>query len=97
MTTWGGLAMLGLLVGCATAAPPTQTPAATTQGAQKDQAAVADASKDSDNALVCEEVPVTGSHIPRRICRTRRQIKQEKEQAQKSLQSPERANRKIDN
>jgi hypothetical protein len=85
--------MLGLILGCATASPPQQAPGATAQGVQQDKAAVAQ--KDPDNTLICEEVPMTGSHIPQRVCRTKRQIKQEREQAQKALESPEKVNRRL--
>ncbi|WP_224250149.1 hypothetical protein [Hyalangium gracile] len=93
-TRLGGLAMLGLLLGCATTSSSPQAPAATAQGEQKKEQ-VADASKD-DNALVCEDIPVTGSHIPRRRCRTQRQARQEREAAQKALQTPERNNRRTE-
>lgn len=87
-TRFAGLAVMGFILGCATGSPSQQAPEASAQGAQKDKAAVAQASKDPNNELVCEEVEVTGSHIPRRICRTRKQVDQEREQAQKALQRP---------
>ena len=83
----GGVAVLGLMLGCATAAPPPQAPKTQAQGVQQDKAAVA--KQDPDNTLICEEVPMTGSHIPQRICRTRRQIKQARELAQKVVEHPE--------
>jgi hypothetical protein len=87
--------MMGLVVGCATATPPQQTPNATAQGQQADKAAVEGAKKDPDRTLVCESVPVTGSHIPRKVCRTLRQIEQEREAAQKALRDAEKVNREF--
>jgi hypothetical protein len=91
-TRLGGVAMMGLFLGCATASPQ-QTPSATAQGTQKSEAAAADAKQDPEDALICEEVPMTGSHIPRKICRTARQIKKEREQAQKAVREADRGNR----
>ncbi len=93
-TRLGGVVMLGLVLGCATAAPQQQAPAATAQGApQQDKAAVA--KQDSDRTLICEEVPMTGSHIPQRICRTQRQIKQDREKAQNAVDSRENINTRM--
>ncbi len=90
-TSCVGVAMMGLLLGCATAAPP-PAPTGSAQAAQQDKAA---APADADNELVCEEVPITGSHLPQRVCRTRRQIQREREAAQKALQNPEKVNRRL--
>jgi hypothetical protein len=89
-TSCVGVAMIGLLLGCATAAPP-PAPTGSAQAAQQDKTAAAD----PDNELVCEEVPITGSHLPQRVCRTRRQIQREREAAQKALQNPEKVNRRL--
>jgi hypothetical protein len=72
-TRFGGVAMMGLILGCATASP------------QKTPAAAAAAKQDPDNALICEESSMTGSHLPQRVCRTLRQVKQEREAAQKAV------------
>ena len=32
---------------------------------------------DDDDALICQEIKITGKLIPKRICKTRAQIKQE--------------------
>jgi len=87
--------MMGLGVGCATATPPQQAPNATAQGQQADKTAVADAKKDPDRTLICESVPVTGSHIPRKICRTLRQVEQEREAAQKAIRDADKVNREF--
>jgi len=86
---------MGLAVGCATTAPPQQAPSATAQSQQEDKAAVTEAKKDPDRTLVCESVPVTGSHIPRKVCRTLRQVEQEREAAQKALREADRVNREF--
>lgn len=92
---FGVVVMMGLGVGCATAAPPQQAPNATAQSQQADKTAVEGAKKDPDHTLVCESVPVTGSHIPRKVCRTLRQIEQEREAAQKALRETEKVNREF--
>lgn len=93
--SFGGVVMMGLFLGCATAAPPPQASGSTAQGLEKDQAATATAKKDSDKTLICEDVPMTGSHIPRKVCRTKRQVDQEREQAQKAVHDSERVNREM--
>jgi hypothetical protein len=96
---FGGWVMMGLLLGCATAAPPQQAPstAAPSTAApstQKDEkVAAADAKKDKDSTLVCESVSVTGSRIPKKVCRTVRQIEQEREQAEKAIRDADKINR----
>ncbi|WP_187323527.1 hypothetical protein [Stigmatella aurantiaca] len=65
---------VGVLLACASAQPQ--------------RTAVAEASQDKN--LICEEVPVTGSHIPRRVCRTAQQIQDEREQAQKERREANR-------
>jgi hypothetical protein len=92
---FGVVMMMGLAVGCATSAPSQQASNATAQGQQADKTAVADAKKDPDKTLVCESVPVTGSHIPRKVCRTLRQMEQEREAAQKALREAEKVNREF--
>jgi hypothetical protein len=94
----GGVMMMGLVVGCATAAPPQQAPSATAQSQQAEKTAVADAKdakKDPDKTLICESVPVTGSHIPRKVCRTVRQVEEEREAAQKAIRDAEKINREF--
>lgn len=90
---FGGVMWMGLMLGCATAAPPQQAPGATAQGTQQDKAAAAEAKKDPDKTLICESVPVTGSHIPRKVCRTARQVEKEREDAQKAVQNADKVNR----
>jgi type IV pilus biogenesis protein CpaD/CtpE len=90
-TRFSGVAMMGLLLGCATASPQ-QTPAAKAQGSQRSEAAVADAKKDPDHTLVCEDVSMTGSHLPQRVCRTLRQVNQEREAAQKAVREAGQVN-----
>ena len=89
------MVMMGLGVGCATTTPPQQAPNATAQSQQADKAAAEGAKKDPDSTLVCESVPVTGSHIPRKVCRTLRQVEQEREAAQKALREAEKVNRRF--
>lgn len=92
--SFGGWMWMGLMLGCATAAPPPQAPGTTAQSAQKEEkAAAADAKQDPDRTLICESVAVTGSHIPRKTCRTLRQVEKEREQAQKSVQEADKVNR----
>jgi membrane protease subunit (stomatin/prohibitin family) len=96
---FGGVVMMGLVMGCATAAPSQQASSSTAQGQQADKTAVADAKDTKDgkgskkDALICESVAVTGSHIPRKICRTARQVEEEREAAQKAMRDAERINR----
>jgi hypothetical protein len=86
--------LMGVMLGCATAAPPQQAPGATAQSVQKEEkVAAADAKQDPDKTLICESVPVTGSHIPRKTCRTLRQVEKEREQAQKAIQDADKVNR----
>ena len=87
--------MIGLVLGCATAAPPQQSSGATAQGQQADKTQVAEVKKDPDSTLICEEVPVTGSHIPRKICRTLRQVQQERDQAEKAVRDADKVNREF--
>lgn len=94
--TFGGVVMMGLVMGCATAAPPQQAPSSAVQSQQAGETAAADAKgakQDPDRTLICESVPVTGSHIPRKICRTLRQVEQEREAAQKAIRDAEKVNR----
>jgi hypothetical protein len=91
---FGGVMWMGLMLGCATATPPPQSPDATAQSTQKEEkVAAADAKKESDKALICESVAVTGSHIPRKVCRTARQVEKEREDAQKAVQNADKVNR----
>ncbi|WP_245767162.1 hypothetical protein [Stigmatella erecta] len=64
----------GLVLACASAQPPRKTADAAPQGQE----------------LVCEETPVTGSHIPRRVCRSAQQMKEDRERAQKERQEASR-------
>ena len=93
---FGGVVMMGLVMGCATAAPSQQASSSTALGQQADKTVVADA-KDGKGAkkdtLICESVAVTGSHIPRKICRTARQVEEEREAAQKAMRDTEKVNR----
>ncbi len=97
----GGVVMMGLVMGCATATPAQQAPSATAQGQQADKTAVADAKdakdakKDPDNALICESTKVTGSHIPRKVCRTARQVQEERESAEKAIRDADKINREF--
>ncbi len=92
---FAGWVTMGLFLGCATAAPPPQGSGATAGGVQKEQTAAADAKKDPEKTLICEEVPMTGSHIPRKVCRTQKQIDQERERAQKAVQDADKVNREL--
>jgi negative regulator of sigma E activity len=74
MTGWMGATAGLLLVACAGAQSPRKTAAAAPQ----------------DKNLICEETPVTGSHLPRRVCRSAEQVKQEREQAQKERREANR-------
>lgn len=90
---FGGVMWVGLMLGCATAAPPPQSPDATAQQSTQQQEKAADAKKDPDKTLICESVAVTGSHIPRKVCRTARQVEKEREDAQKAVQNADKVNR----
>lgn len=91
---FGGVMWMGLMLGCATAAPPQQASGATAQSTQQEEkAAAADAKKNPDTTLICESVAVTGSHIPRKVCRTARQVEKEREDAQKAIQNADKVNR----
>jgi len=94
----GGWMLMGLMVGCASAPQPQRAPAPTTtqsaEGAQTgEKVAAAGSKQDPDRTLICESTPVTGSHIPRKTCRTLRQVEKEREQAQKSVQDADKINR----
>gem|GEM_PF-2443639 len=96
---FSGWVMMGLFLGCATAAPPQQAPSTAgqstaAQSTQKEEKApVADAKKEKDSELVCESIAVTGSRIPKKVCRTVRQIEQEREQAEKAIRDSDKINR----
>lgn len=92
--SFGGLMLMGLMLGCVTAPPPPQGSGATAQSTQmEEKAATADAKKNPDQTLICESVAVTGSHIPRKVCRTARQVEKEREDAQKAVQNADKVNR----
>lgn len=91
---FGGVMWMGLMLGCATASPPQQASGATAQSTQQEEkVAAADAKKNPDTTLICESVAVTGSHIPRKVCRTARQVEKEREDAQKAVQNADKVNR----
>jgi hypothetical protein len=92
---FGGVMWMGLMLGCATAAPQQQSSDATAQqtSQQEQKVAAADAKKNPDTTLICESVAVTGSHIPRKVCRTVRQVEKEREDAQKAVQNADKVNR----
>lgn len=75
---------MGLVLGCATASPSQQGAGTSGQDQQKEKAA-ADAKKALERTLICEDVPVTGSHIPRKVCRTPEQVKKEREESQRTM------------
>jgi hypothetical protein len=86
--------LMGLMLGCASGPQPQRASATTPQSAQTgEKVAAADTQKDPDRTLICESVPVTGSHIPRKTCRTLRQVEKEREQAQKAIQDTDKVNR----
>ena len=92
--SFGGWVLMGLMLGCATAAPPQQAASTTAQSSLKEEKLeAANAKQDPDRTLICESIPVTGSHIPRKKCRTLRQVEQEREQAQKSMENADKVNR----
>lgn len=83
---------VGLVLGCATAPSPQKEPAAkapaqsaSVQSTSKDAVASAEDTRDPDKTLVCEDVKITGSRIPKRICRTLRQVNEERARAQQSV------------
>jgi hypothetical protein len=69
------------------------TPAGSTRVAD----ATAEAAESQDGSLICETQKRTGSHIPRRVCRTREQVEQERLQAEEMIRRAERTNEKISN
>jgi hypothetical protein len=102
--TPGWVAAVGLILGCATASPPPQNASAAAPSTQT-QAVAADSggqkaagsgtavAKNDKDKLVCTSEQVTGSRIPKRVCRTQEQIDRERESAQKALRESERVNR----
>jgi hypothetical protein len=102
MTRLGWCAAVGLLFGCATASPPPQStsaaPAAqSAQSTQKDGTAVAAAKTDPDKTLICESETVTGTRIPKKVCRTQRQVDAEREAAEKAVRDGNPNRPKFDN
>ena len=91
----GVVVMMGLAAGCATSAPTQQASGPTAQTQQAEKTAAADAKKDPGKTLICEEVAVTGSHIPRKICRTVQQAQKEREQAEKAIRDSDKINREF--
>jgi hypothetical protein len=94
----GGVVMMGLFLGCATATPAQQASSATAQDPQAEKTAVADAKdakQDPDRTLICESIKVTGSHIPRKVCRTARQVQEEREAAEKAIRDADKINREF--
>jgi hypothetical protein len=85
---------LGLTLGCATSSAHGRDESAT--GAELREGATADTdsatadgtdkAKQDPNSLVCQSVRVTGSHLPKRVCRTVAQIEQEREAARKAAE-----------
>jgi hypothetical protein len=104
MTRFGWCLGVGLFLGCATASPPPQNATATatsTQSVQSDSSAKKDgaavATKDDPNKLVCESETLTGTRIPKKICRSQRQIDAEREAAEKAVRDGNRNRPKFDN
>ncbi len=96
MTRLGWIAGLGLWVGCATA--PSPSPATKPQASQPLKSTSATASAKNDKSkLICEDIKVTGTRIPKRVCRTAEQARAEREQAEKALQEGDRVNREWGN
>jgi hypothetical protein len=96
MTRLGWCAGVGLFLGCATASPPPQ-PTSAAQSTQKDGAAAATAKQDPDQTLICESETVTGTRIPKKVCRTQRQVDAEREAAEKAVRDGNPNRPKFDN
>lgn len=96
MTRLGWCTGVGLFLGCATASPPPQSTSAD-PAAQKDGAAVAAAKQDPDKTLICESETVTGTRIPKKICRTQQQMDSDREAAEKAVRDGNPNRPKFDN
>ncbi|MDY7230809.1 hypothetical protein [Hyalangium rubrum] len=101
-----GWVVLGAwMLGCATTSPQpqstsTSTPQSTSTASSNlaaNKGAVASNKADPDKTLVCEDKAITGTRIPKKICRTQRQVEQEREAAQKQVREGDRINREMGN
>ena len=86
-----GVSLL-LLVACASSSAPGKGAGATEKGASGGDVtttqALANADADADNTYICEKVKPTGSNIPEEVCKTVRQRRQERENAQRLMLRP---------
>jgi hypothetical protein len=97
MTRLGWCVGVGLFLGCATASPPPESTATKAQSTQKDSTATATAKKDPDKTLVCDSETVTGTRIPKKICRTQTQMDSDREAAEKTIRDGNPNRPKFDN
>ena len=74
---------LALVVGSSLACAHQGGAAATAQGPAPTEATQEAKNEGNPDDLICEVTHVTGSNIPERVCRTRRQIEAEREDAQR--------------
>lgn len=86
-----GVSLL-LSVACASSSAPGKGASATEKGASGGDVtttqALANADADADNTYICEKVKPTGSNIPEEVCKTVRQRRQERENAQRLMLRP---------
>jgi hypothetical protein len=94
---------LGLMVGCAT--PSAQQRMARSQAVEAEVAAQAEAETETEteemavagqrpgDKLICENAPPAGSRFPRTVCRTARDLEQERDTAQRFLRDGQRTPR----
>lgn len=88
MTKSAWALVLGLTLGCATTAPqrPEASAASTSTAPSAATTAVATApAKEDPDKLICESRQVTGSRLPKQVCRTARQIEEERAAGQKAV------------
>lgn len=84
-----GVSLL-LSVACASPSATGKGASATEKGASGGDVTTTQAlaNADSDNTYICEKVKPTGSNIPEEVCKTVRQRRQEREDAQRLMLRP---------
>lgn len=84
-----GVSLL-LSVACASSSAPGKGASATEKGASGGDVTTTQAlaNADADNTYICEKVKPTGSNIPEEVCKTVRQRRQERENAQRLMLRP---------
>jgi hypothetical protein len=78
---WLALGASALIAAGCASKPVTETPRATTSGATAKELVAADVD------VVCRDTMVTGSHFPKRVCRTKKEWGQIEESSRSFVQS----------